>query len=120
MIRSIFTKGNLRRGRQGSELERKPWRRGAVTRQEVSQVVLQDKRVEGLAGYKPVIRAVWLDNVGGPGEQVELEGVQAEGCPSWAEPGLQERVHTCSAFHLKLCRCGQARDREVISEVGLR
>ena len=120
MIRSIFTKGNLRRGRQGSELERKPWRRGAVTRQEVSQVVLQDKRVEGLPSHKPVIRAVWLDNVGGPGEQVELEGVQAEGGPSWAEPGLQERVHTCSTFHLELCGCRQTRVREVVSEVGLR
>ena len=43
-----------------------------------TQIVLQNIGVEGLPRYKSVIRTVGLHNVGRPGEEVELEGVQAE------------------------------------------
>ena len=43
-----------------------------------TQIVLQNIGVEGFPRYQSVIRAVGLHNVGRPGEEVELEGVQAE------------------------------------------
>ena len=59
-----------------------------IFKQDLTQIVFQDIRVKGFPSHQSVVWAVWLNNVGRPGEQVELKGVQAEGCPAWTQPSL--------------------------------